>query len=119
MSLWWWSFRTSRSSVSVLFKVLPGLSRMIVFGVAPLRTGRRKSPRKVCFWVTRRGPIAPDAFDRRGAFFQPVFSGERDVRQSCVVMARSFTEGAHTLLPSTTFSRGHRFGMAPNLWLAR
>ena len=56
-SLWWWSFRTSRSSVSVLFMVLLGLSRMIVFGVAPLRTGRRKSPRRVCFWVTRRGPI--------------------------------------------------------------
>ena len=52
-----WSFRTSRSSVSVLFMVLPGLSRIVVFGVAPLLTGRRKSPRRVCFWVTRRGPI--------------------------------------------------------------
>ena len=32
---WWWGFRSSRSSVSMWFMVLPGLSRRIVFGVAP------------------------------------------------------------------------------------
>ena len=108
----------------------------IVICSAPPRTGRRRSPRRVWFRVTRRGPVnpsevipwlmAPNAFDSNGVFFQLVFSGERDVRQCRVVMVTSrsqgtverFTKGLTSLTPSTTtINRGHRFGVAPNLML--
>ena len=116
-SLWWWSLRTSRSSVSVLFMVLPDLTRRIVFGVAPPRTGRRKSPRRVCFRVTRRGPIGPsDTHERSSSQSSPV-----NMTYDSVVLSwpRPSRRGLISLIPSTTFSRGHRFGMAPNLRLVR
>ena len=59
------------------------------------RTIRRKSPRRVCFRVTRRGPIGlSDTRERSSSQSSP---GENDVRHCRVVMATSFTEGAHIL----------------------